>query len=240
MKTIGFVCEGPRDYELLSAVVKNILQEEIRALPLQPEDNLCGDLGNGWKGVLKWCEKQGPILDLFMDGAVPKIDMLVIQMDGDVSRKEKEVHCACGVDCSDAGQIDPLRCEKIAQNACPVMLPCVAHEDGIKGYVSHLNSLLRKFMVSERVPVYAIPCDSTDAWIVAACDELENIESIENPWESIISVKKDYHGIRIHGHKKIKSEYAQLIPFVCNNWRKVTETCSQAKAFDDAIRKTLV
>lgn len=61
-----------------------------------------------------------------------------------------------------------------------------------------------------------IPCDSTEAWIIAAYDELENAENIENPWESIIAKGKTYHSIRIPGSKKenvfmssLQKQYAQ-------------------------------
>ena len=51
MKTIGFVCEGPRDSDMLEAVDRHILNEEICPLYLQPESSLIGENGNGWKGV---------------------------------------------------------------------------------------------------------------------------------------------------------------------------------------------
>lgn len=35
MKTIGFVCEGPRDSDMLEAVIRNILKEDIYPLYLQ-------------------------------------------------------------------------------------------------------------------------------------------------------------------------------------------------------------
>ena len=57
MKTIGFVCEGPRDIDMLEAVIRNILNEDIHPLYLQPEASLTGENGNGWKGVWSWCYK---------------------------------------------------------------------------------------------------------------------------------------------------------------------------------------
>lgn len=47
-----------------------------------------------------------------MNGIVPKIDIVVIQMDGDVSRKEKEIHCVCeSVSCDHREEeISPVRC----------------------------------------------------------------------------------------------------------------------------------
>ena len=44
-----------------------------------------------------------------------------------------------------------------------------------------------------------IPCDSTDAWVVAAYDGTDDIETQEDPWKTIIAKKKTYHGIRVRG-----------------------------------------
>lgn len=86
MKTVGFVCEGPRDLELLAAVIEHILEEDILTLPLQPEESLAGNNGNGWKGVWRWCNNHGSILDQYMVGATPQMDMVILHMDGDVAR----------------------------------------------------------------------------------------------------------------------------------------------------------
>ena len=63
MKTIGFVCEGPRDSDMLEAVARHILNEEIYPLYLQPESSLTGENGCGWKGVWTWCIKNGETYD---------------------------------------------------------------------------------------------------------------------------------------------------------------------------------
>ena len=46
MKTIGFVCEGPRDSDMLEAVIRHILHDDITPLYLQPEASLVGENGN--------------------------------------------------------------------------------------------------------------------------------------------------------------------------------------------------
>lgn len=56
MKTIGIVAEGPRDFELIAAVIDTITNEENNYQMIQPEPNMIGQFGNGWKGVWKWCE----------------------------------------------------------------------------------------------------------------------------------------------------------------------------------------
>lgn len=237
MKTIGFVCEGPRDVDLLSAVIEHILQEQITPLFLQPDQNLQGDFGNGWKGVWKWCEKKGKIFDLYMQEATPNIDLIVIQMDGDVSRKEKEAHCLCmrGT-CPDVGKTSPLECRS---ETCPIVIPCVGHVAGVNEYFTHLTGIMQSLIETQTAPVYVIPCDSTDAWIVAAYDELEAVETIVDPWDTIISRSRNYHGIRIPGHKKTANVYRSLLRVVCDNWHRVTRSCTQACAFEEVIREKL-
>lgn len=233
MKTIGFVCEGPRDSDLLEAVIRHILSDDINPLYLQPEASLIGENGNGWKGVWTWCFKNGSSLDTYMQGAAPKIDFIVIQMDGDVARKEREVHCGCyREECSQSGSLFPLTCQ---MEKCPVQLPCLHHPDGVDGYVEHLRNLLHSCFPGEYTPMCIIPCDSTDAWIVAAFEDMESIETIEDPWNNIISKQKEYHGIRVPGHKKTKAVYEKFIPTVCRNWDLVKSRCPQAAAFEKVV-----
>lgn len=56
MKTIGIVAEGPRDFELIAAVIDTITNAENSYQMIQPEPDMAGRFGNGWKGVWKWCE----------------------------------------------------------------------------------------------------------------------------------------------------------------------------------------
>ena len=65
--------------------------------------------------------------------------------------------------------------------------------------MEHLKSLIRSWLKETDRTCIAIPCDSTEAWIAAAYDNLPEIEFMENPWENVIAKKKIYHGIRISG-----------------------------------------
>ena len=51
-KVIGIVSEGPTDYLVLKAVIDKITGEENRYLSLQPEPDMLGRYGNGWKGLI--------------------------------------------------------------------------------------------------------------------------------------------------------------------------------------------
>jgi hypothetical protein len=81
----------------------------------------------------------------------------------------------------------------------------------------------------------AIPCDSIEAWVVAAYDENPDAEMLEDPWQSIISKGKGYQGIRIPGHKKRLVIHRQFAESVCENWDVVKDICASAAWFEDAL-----
>lgn len=58
-----------------------------------------------------------------------------------------------------------------------------------------------------------------------------------NTGEDIISKKKEYHGIRIPGHKKSNRVYQQFMPILEKNWEQVIEQCDSAKSLQSAILK---
>ena len=183
MKNIGIVCEGPTDYVLLKGIIDLITGEDNHYLALQPEDDLTGQYGNGWKG-----------------------------------------------------KVDPLVCEHIKKNDCPVKLPCGTHEESIQAYIDHLTQSIYSWLKYKDGICIVIPCDSTDAWVAAAYDELPDIELIEDPWMSIISKGKEYQGVRIPGHKKRVRIYRQFAEQVCDNWNNVKRLCISAKQFENKIK----
>ncbi len=237
-RVIGIVSEGPTDFMVLKAVIDKITGEQNRYLSLQPEPDLLGRYGNGWKGVWKWCKEIVP-LEILMDELEPKMDFVVIQMDGDVVRKEKEIHCLCDATiCLDKGKVFPLYCDKVVNN-CPVHMPCSSHTDGIMGIINHGVSVLTDTLdgkVMDRV-IITIPCDSTDAWVVAAYDDISNVENVENPWKEVIAKSKYYHGIRVRRDKKSTVAYAEFLDTVVGQWNEVTEKCLSAKELERKVKE---
>lgn len=83
---------------------------------------MAGRFGNGWKGVWKWCETNQGRLNTYMNSLTPVLDFLVIHMDGDVERCEKEVHCECQRKFCDAPEsTHPLTCEKLQTTGAIVL-----------------------------------------------------------------------------------------------------------------------
>ena len=113
-----------------------------------------------------------------MDSIQPRIDIVVVQMDGDVVRKEREVHCLCASTvCNEKGKGFPLYCEKAVERMCPIDIPCQSHSYEINDMINHGKKVLDETISASdksRI-IITIPCDSTDAWIVAAYDDVEDI-----------------------------------------------------------------
>lgn len=241
-KVIGIVSEGPTDYLVLKSVIDKISGEENRYLSLQPETDMMGRYGNGWKGVWKWCKETAP-LDVIMDSIQPRIDIIVIQMDGDVIRKEKEVHCLCeSTACAEKGKEFPLYCEQAVTGRCPIEIPCNSHSDEIDDIMNHGKEVLDETMNmpdKSRI-IVTIPCDSTDAWVVAAYDDLENVEKIEDPWRNIIAKRKYYHDVRVRGDKKSINTYSVFAEHLVDNWDLVTDKCYSAKLLEQEIARVFI
>lgn len=240
MKNIGIVCEGPTDYIVLRRIIDTISGESNQYFLLQPEDDLTGRYGNGWKGVWKWCKDHAEILEKYFREIIPRIDILIVQMDGDVARKEKEVHCLCKtVGCESQEKVNPLECSQVMEKRCPIELPCSEHEASARGNREHLTVLIDSWLMQNERVCIVIPCDSTDTWIAAAYDDLKDAEEIEDPWNTIISKKKEYHGVRIPGHRKGLRIYEQLTEQVCGRWERVKQLCTSAELFEKQIKAYL-
>lgn len=238
MMNIGIVCEGPTDYIILKEVIDKITGESNDYVQLQPEPDLLGQYGNGWKGVWKWCVDNASIKNKLMRMIEPKLDLLVIQMDGDVSRKEKCAHCWCETTiCEYKGIFNPIECDidPARRTSCPIILPCGVHECATEGHRKHLEQLIGNLLTDLSDTCIVIPCDSTESWIVAAYDELENAESIEEPWLNIIAKRKFYHEIKISAKQKSQKLFRIFAEKVCEKWSKVTDICVSAKKFEETI-----
>ena len=239
-KVIGIASEGPTDYMVIKTVIDKITGEDNRYLSLQPEPDMLGRYGNGWKGVWRWCKETAP-LEIIMDEIQPRIDIIVIQIDGDVVRKEREVHCQCdSTRCEDKGKFFPLYCES-AKSGCMAEVPCKSHETNVVSMMAHGETVIREALSTcdvKRV-IITIPCDSTDAWVVAAYDDIDDVELVQDPWKNIIAKQKYYHDVRVRGDKKNTVTYSAFMETLANNWPKVAKKCESARVFEHAILQSV-
>jgi len=249
---IGLVCEGPRDVELISSVISNLFPDkQIEYRYLQPDVSLKSSNYNGWKGVLRWCRKDYGLISESKEFLNVGLDLIIIQIDGDVSRdyNNKQSHCNCiEFDCAERNSLNTTgtvwgeECSRKAAE-CPIEFPCTEHqEERPDAFIAHLTKLLNTYLGEERpIPtIITIPCDSTDTWVLAAFeDEKMEYELLENPWDSRISKGKEFHGVRIPGRKKNKKVYRELIKTVIKNWPMVVAKCKQAGQFQEKITEAI-
>ena len=244
MKTIGIVCEGDRDYDMITGTILHFSGQEFRFLWLQPNPEFGTEFGAGWKGVWHWCATKTGILENYLKGITPAVDLLIVQMDADVARCEHEAYCKkVPIDCVGQSIEDPLNCNLARRSGCLQPLPpnSVCNGDP-KSRADYLSGVLSELLgLQEESPVViTIPCDSTDTWIIAAFEkDIQNPETLESPWDNVIARKKDYHGIRIHNRKKARQPYFAMIEHVCENWEAVKEKCPQAVAFELSFQSDL-
>lgn len=243
-KVVGIVCEGPRDYDMIRETVLRFTDQDILFLSIQPDNSISSPFGDGWKGVWRWCIENTGINSDYFYKINPHIDLLIIQIDADVARCEKEAYCK-SISISCAGQLneDPLNCSIAKTGSCPQTLPPNALCDGsINSRIEFLENVLKSGLcATDNAPVlFLVPCDSTDSWIIAALEEsITEPETINDPWRTIIARGKFYHGVRIHGDKKSRDPYRQLIMQVCQNWDTVKKKCPQAAIFEEKVKVAL-
>lgn len=76
-KKIGIVSEGPTDYLMLKTAIDTITGEDNIYLSIQPEADMLGRYGFGWKGVWRWCKESENIAEM-MSGIQPGIDAWIV------------------------------------------------------------------------------------------------------------------------------------------------------------------
>ena len=75
-KVIGIVGESPVDQMVLKAAINKITGEKhIYRMPVK---------------VYRWCETNAELIPALFSAISPALDLLIIQMDGDVDEKKKK------------------------------------------------------------------------------------------------------------------------------------------------------
>ncbi len=218
--TIGIVAEGPTDHTVFSAILRRVVGDGIRVLPIQPEQSDAfggfGEFGGGWKGVRKWCEttasEAGSVNQFLSSDYGPCVDLLCVHVDADVAA-DKEIR---------------------------LKHPCPPASDT----VTEMRKLVLRWLGEEHLPgnvVLVIPSKSTEAWIVAALRHKDGIASEElechpKP-ERVLTVEPyDFMDKRRGGAKKDQGVYRdKLAPVVAAHWLGVCAACGEAKRFHDAL-----
>src|SRR3954466_5354841 len=82
---IGIVSEGPTDFSVLERIIMRTLPEAA-IIQIHPIRAVLEEVGTGWKGVRRWCERysQSPTEIISVDR---KLDLLIIHVDCDIARE---------------------------------------------------------------------------------------------------------------------------------------------------------
>ena len=70
-RIIGIVGEGPTDFLILKTAIDRITGEKNIYRRIQPEQDMRGEYGNGWKGVYRWCEANAAYIPALFSGISP-------------------------------------------------------------------------------------------------------------------------------------------------------------------------
>ena len=65
---------------IIKAVINKITGEKHIYRNIQPEQDMTGQFGNGWKGVYRWCETNVELIPALFSAISPALDLLSPKM----------------------------------------------------------------------------------------------------------------------------------------------------------------
>jgi len=217
---VKLVCEGDTDIPILSSIIESMADEDLLFDCIQPErplgrPDLYGELGSGWEGVRRWCERQcqrfGSLAAAMAQPPLSDATVLVIHVDADIATHPN-------VDC---------------ERECP---PASDTADALRDVVVGWGA---EETVPERV-VLCVPSKATDAWVLVALypdDRLArpDIECRPKP-ETLLKQRSEK---LVSGSRKHPEAYKAVAPRVAQAWGRVTSICTQAARFETEIAEAL-
>ena len=217
---VAVVAEGATDAIIIEAALKALLPRPFVLTQLQPEQT-SPRLGNGWGGVLRWCDAfaQRGSARLEDDPTLPGFDLFVIHVDADVA---DATYADCGAEIANAA---------ITRRwpTLPSRLPCppsAASADAMRACLMAWT----KVWTMGPTTVLCVPSKAVEAWLAAAL--------FDNGHELLTGLECNRHlearlrtlpmAQRI---KKAAREYRARAAAVTANWDIVRRRCAQAERF---------
>lgn len=225
---IALVAEGPTDFEVINAALKAILPNPFTLSLLQPEATRPA-MGGGWGGVLKWCGAAGErhVGRLDADPTLEGFDLLVIHLDVDVSQGQ---YADCG----------PQVHAQATANGWAV-LPCHLPCPPVAGSCTQLAAVLSSWLLPAQVGTKTVLCltaQSSGTWLAAAT--LPAAHPLLVGAECNVAVESGLARLPLAQRvRKVVREYRAHAAQVTVNWADVKACCSQAVAFEQAVRAAL-
>lgn len=227
-RRIALVAEGPTDHEVINAALKAILPDRFTLTLLQPEPTQ-PTLGGGWGGVLKWCGAAGArhanVLDT--DPTLEGFDLLVIHLDMDVAQAQY----------ADCGAQVPAQSAVRGWAALPCHMPCPPVADTCARLEAVLSSWLNPAQAGAKT-VLCLPAQSSGTWLAAAT--LPADHALLVGVECNVAVESRLAQLPLRQRiRKVVREYRLHAGQVTANWARVKSLCSQAEAFEQAVKAVL-
>lgn len=227
---IALVAEGPTEREVMEAALKVILAPRTFILTqLQPEATKPA-MGNGWGGVLKWCQQlanrcnpHGGTVD--DDPTLSIFDGVVLHLDADVANFAY------------TDLRPPFTNEEAAERGW-MPLPCTALCPPANLFADDLFAVLLSWL-SPATPgaktVVCIPAMNTGAWHAAA--KLPNGHDLLVDLECNNDIELRLKGLplALRVDKGKRQSRLDAAAAVTQHWAIVTERCARADAFQNAI-----
>ena len=229
MYRIALVCEGPTDRAILEAVLDRYFEDYVPLAIQPPKAAIGGDagpFGGGWKGVRSWCAAVVAQGGLDRVAVLENADILVIQVDADVAH-DPEIGRA---------------------------KPCPPPEDT----VDEIRALILQWLGRPTLPdkvILCVPSMASETWAFVAlfpqhpavvpCDPPPNdgecIECRRDIKRLLQKAGKDLRPKLVQSQagalKNQVQGYEALQPRITKGWSKVLAMCSEARRFDDEIRR---
>ena len=237
---VALVAEGPTDAIIIEAALKALIPRPFVLTQLQPEkllrtlgqepENPPGRLGQGWGGVLRWCQDfaQGGHTRFEDDPKLPGFDLFVVHIDADVA------------ECSYADEGGKIAPTAVAQRwpVLPKRLPCpppTGSADAMRACVmawAGLQTLGPK-------TVLCVPSKAIDAWLTAAVFPVGH--KLLTNLECNLNVAKQLENLpRAEKIKKTQRDYRARESAVTSTWPTVRQRCTQAERFSTEVAAVVV
>jgi len=219
---IRIVCEGDTDEPIITELLMRLVDADFVADWIQPERPLdrpgrYGELGSGWEGVRRWCQRQcerfGSLSAALKEPPLRGCLAAIIHVDADVAGEE-------GVCC---------------RRPCPPP----------SGTVDALRAVVLEWAGEVALPgrvVLCIPSQAIEAWVFSALYSTprltgEQLECRAKP-QTLLKQRPEKL-VSGRDNRRIVEAYRAVAQRVAAAWPKVCATCTQAERFDRELRAVL-
>jgi hypothetical protein len=221
---VALVVEGPLDRIILQAALNAIVPCPFILTVLQPEATK-PKMGNGWSGVLKWCDAASDrhTGSLDNDPTLAGFDLLIIHIDADVADKK---YLDCGQN------IENLAISKNC-HVLPCSVPCPPVGNTCQQLHNVIKSWLGNATIGQKT-VLCLPSKSLGSWLAAAI--LPVSHTLMNNLECNPTLEQKLEQLPLkYRVKKNQADFRKHESSVKKNWNSIKSVCAQAAIFDAAI-----